>query len=299
VAPSGYLPPAVLELTPINGTGPGAVFRLVLSDPDGNADLEYARLLINSTFTGTGGCYLEYSRAGGTVSLANDAFTAFAGSLTPGLAGTVSNSQCQLDGPSSSVTLSGNNAILNLAVAFSPSFAGAKLSYVHAVDIHGLTRGWQGRGAWTVTTSVSHAPTVAGSPTTGIGRTRTFTLVVTDVDGYADVSYARILISPVKRTFSACYILYDSPTNRVYLYDDAGTFISSPYLTPGSAGVLSNSQCSLDGAASSVSKSGNTVTLNVAITFTAAYSGGKIYFALAWDSTANSGWQSIGSWTVP
>ncbi len=298
VAPVGYQPPAVLELSPASGSGSGAIFRLVLSDSDGYGDIDVARFLINSAFTGAGGCYLEYSRADGRVYLADDSFASFAGSVTPGSAGTVSNSQCQLNGPSSSVALAGNNAILSLALEFTTAFTGDKLLYAFVVDTHGLTRGWQGRGTWIVNSSSGRAPAVSGSPTTGIGRSQVFTLVVTDADGHSDVSFGRIMISAVRRTFSACYIRYDSPTDRVYLYDDAGVVSTSPYLTPGIAGTLSNSQCSIDGLGSSVAKTGNTVTLNVAITFTAAFVGTKSFLGLAWDSTAASGWQNLGSWTV-
>ncbi len=297
VAPVGYQPPSLLELSPGGGSGSGAMFRLVFSDPDGNGDIDYGQLLINSTFTGVGSCNLEYNRGDGRVYLANDSFTSFAGGLVPGSVGTLSNSQCRLDGPSSSVVLAGGNVTLTLALTFTTAFAGGKTSYVFVVDKHGLTRGWQGRGTWNVNSNLGRAPTISGSPTTGIGRELAFAMAATDTDGYVDLRTTRILINAVKRTFSACYIIYDALTNKVYLYDDTGT--TSSFLTPAAAGSLSNSQCAIDGPASSVSKAGNNLTLNLAITFTAAFSGTKTFLGYASDTSAASGWQNLASWTVP
>src|SRR6202034_159232 len=68
--------------------------------------------------------------------------------------------------------------------------------------------------------------------------------------------------------------------------------------TPGTAVTLSNSQCSVN-AAASVTASGVDLTLNLPVTFTAAYAGKKNIYMYAAGSSANSGWQTMGSWIVP
>jgi hypothetical protein len=81
---------------------------------------------------------------------------------------------------------------------------------------------------------------------------------------------------------------------------DSGTGWQGP-LTPGQAGTLANTQCTLDGGGSSVSAVGNNLTVNAALSFKPAFTGSKIVFLDAED-TANhlsSGWQTLGSWTVP
>ena len=70
--------------------------------------------------------------------------------------------------------------------------------------------------------------------------------------------------------------------------------------TVGAATTIENSQCSLNVASSSALLSGNTFTLDLAMTFQAAYAGVKnIYMYAADVSGANSGWQQQGTWTVP
>ena len=57
----------------------------------------------------------------------------------------------------------------------------------------------------------------------------------------------------------------------------------------------------MDGGASSVSAVGNNLTLNLAITFQPAFSGSKTVYLDAEDrpNGLGSGFQSLGTWTVP
>ena len=89
-----------------------------------------------------------------------------------------------------------------------------------------------------------------------------------------------------------------SATNQINLLANNGTAWLTATL--GAATTLQNSQCSLNVAATSVALSGNTLTLNLAMTFKPAYAGAKnIYMYAADVSGANSGWQQLGTWTVP
>jgi hypothetical protein len=73
----------------------------------------------------------------------------------------------------------------------------------------------------------------------------------------------------------------------------------SPIAVP-SSGALSNSQCTINAEGSSVSASGNTLTLNLAITFNSGFAGNRVFYLAARNnSTGNSGWQAVGSVTVP
>jgi hypothetical protein len=91
-------------------------------------------------------------------------------------------------------------------------------------------------------------------------------------------------------------IYYAKATNQLYFLNDAGTAWSSP-VAPGTAMTLSNSQCSLNVAAASVTPSGTNLTLSLPVTFTPAYAGLKSTYMYAAGSSANSGWQALGSWT--
>jgi len=92
---------------------------------------------------------VEYLKGPNTLYLLNDAGNAWMGPLTPGVAGTQSNSQCTLDAGSSSVSGSGNTLTVTLRLTFSGSFTGTKNVYGEAVDNASRNSGWQTLGTWT------------------------------------------------------------------------------------------------------------------------------------------------------
>jgi hypothetical protein len=105
-------------------------------------------MVINSTLAAAGSCYFYYVPASKLIYLATDA-GAWQGFLTIGTAGTMQNSHCTVDAGASSVTSSGNNLTLNLALSFNAGFAGAKNIYMEVQNAT-LDSGWAQRGAWTV-----------------------------------------------------------------------------------------------------------------------------------------------------
>src|SRR5204862_3765564 len=61
---------------------------------------------------------------------------------------------------------------------------------------------------------------------------------------------------------------------------------------------VSNGQCSITGAGSSVVASGNTLTLTLAITFTPSFAGNKVLYLAAQNGVANSGWQALATFGI-
>ena len=104
-------------------------------------------------------------------------------------------------------------------------------------------------------------------------------------------------INSTQSSANACYVYYQPQGNRLYLANNAGVG-STPVLSPGVAGTVSNSQCTLNAGLSSVTSSGNDLTLNVALTFSGTFSGAKnVYLYAAGPSGKNSGWVKEGTWT--
>jgi hypothetical protein len=97
---------------------------------------------------------------------------------------------------------------------------------------------------------------------------------------------------------NSCFVYYNVAANQIELLQDSGS--AWMMATPGAATTLANSQCSVNVAATSVALNGNTLTLNLSMTFLPAYSGTKnLYMYTADVSGANSGWQQLAIWTVP
>jgi len=157
----------------------------------------------------------------------------------------------------------------------------------------------------TASSQASGSPSASGtSPGFGTGSSQTFTFTFSDPAGYQNLSVVDVLISNALDGRHACYIaLVPSGPNSgsVYLVDDAGD-AGGPYqwlVLPG-GGSVNNGQCTVNGSSSSVSGSGNTLTLVLSLGFSSAFGGNKVVYTSAQDKAGgNSGWQALGTWSVP
>jgi len=288
--------PSVVSVTPSSGSGTSQTFTFLFSDPNGAGDLRYMFMLIGDRVRGDGVCLPHYD--GSKLWLVNDAGTGWLGPLTPGAAGTLENSQCAINGGASGVSASGTNLTVQLAISFKAAFAGAKTVYMQAIDRGGLDTGTQARGTWTVGGGVNQAPSVVSvTPSSGSGTSQTFTFLFSDPDGAGDLRYMFMLIGDRVRGDGVCLPHYDG--SKLWLVNDAGTGWLGP-LTPGAAGTLENSQCAINGGASGVSASGTNLTVQLAISFKAAFAGAKTVYMQAIDRGGlDTGTQARGVWQVP
>jgi hypothetical protein len=142
-------PPGIVSLTPNAGAGTSVTFKAVYPDPAGAGDLSEVLLQVDAVQTSVNACYVYYQPQGNHLYLANNAGTWITPALTPGVAGTASNTQCTLNAGSSSVTILGNDLTLNVAVTFSGTFVGAKNVYLYGYGLSGQSTGWVKEGAWT------------------------------------------------------------------------------------------------------------------------------------------------------
>jgi hypothetical protein len=295
--PTSAGPPGIVSLSPNSGSGMTATFKAVYSDANGAGDLNELLLQVNASQSSANACYVYYQPQGNHLYLANNGGTWMTPALTPGVAGTASNSQCSLNAGSSSVTTSGNDLTFSVALNFSGTFAGSKNVYLYAGGYSGQNSGWVKEGTWTPNAAGPPA-IVSLSPDSGSGMTATFKAVYSDPDGAGDLSTLLLQINGTQSSANACYVYYQPQGNRLYLANNAGAWIVTPVLTPGVAGTVSNSQCTLNAGSSSVSSSGNDLTLNVAVSFIGTFTGAKnVYLYAAGSSGKNSGWVKEGTWT--
>ena len=279
-----------VSVTPNSGGGSSQTFMLQFSDAAGAVDLTSVSVVFNSALSDVSACEVDYYRATNTLKLVTDSGGQPSGSLTPG-SGSQQNSQCILNGAASTVTTSGATLTLNLALTFQAAFGGVKNVYMEAVSPSG-TAPWQQKGTWTAPATVQ---SVSVSPSSGTGSTRTFSLQFTDSAGASDLSSASILFNFSLSGIGGCEVDYYRATNTLSLLADSG---SQPLMSisPGS-GSQQNSQCLVDGTGSSVSISGNTLTLNLSITFFTAFKGVKNVYAEALSPAGTAPWQQMGVWS--
>ncbi len=140
--------PTVDSVTPASGSGATQTFSFKYSSVGGSTFLNAAYGMINSSLSGAGGCFFNYYQPGNTLYLYNDAGTGVSGTLTPGAATSINNSQCTIAGASFTATNIGNQLTLSIPVTFSGTFTGIKNIYGYAADQGGHNSGWVTLGTW-------------------------------------------------------------------------------------------------------------------------------------------------------
>jgi hypothetical protein len=149
-APGG--PASGAFVTPSSGIGSAQKFSFAYTDPNGVSAIFSVSALIGSSLSAVGGCYTYYRPASSQLWLMNDAGSAWLGPVIPGHAGSLQNSQCMVDGLTSSAVAMGTGLELNLALFFAPPFAGSlslppKQVYLEAFN-GTLDSGFSQFGSW-------------------------------------------------------------------------------------------------------------------------------------------------------
>src|ERR1035437_8934168 len=93
---------------------------------------------------------------------------------------------------------------------------------------------------------------------TAAGGGPTFAVTVQDGNGYSDIQTVDFLIDGQLSGVNACYLVYKRGTNLIYLLNDDSSASLTP-VTPGTSAWVSNSQCTLLAADSSITGNGNAI----------------------------------------
>jgi hypothetical protein len=133
------------------------------------------------------------------------------------------------------------------------------------------------------------------SPNGSSGSSQVFSFVFSDSQNVANIADVAMLFAPSLVYQNACYVVYDAVHGLVQLASNSAT--SSIEKPVSSTGTLRNSQCSV--GATTVTISGNSLTLSVSITFQGAFSGPQNIYLYAVDANDDStGWVQSGTYTV-
>jgi hypothetical protein len=282
-------------VTPNSGSGATQTFVFAYTDPAGATNINSAQMDISATLASSGACFVYYVRNPSEIFLANDAGV-FQGPIPLGVAGSLQNSQCTVNAGASSASASGNNLTVSLAVSFQPAYSGAKKVYTKVTGAT-VDTSWVQLGTWTVPSSGSSAPSaVSVTPNSGSAASQTFQFAYTDPAGATDITSVQMDISAGLVSNGACFVYYVRNPSEIFLASDTGVFQGPIPL--GVAGTLENSQCTVNAGASSASASGNNLTVSLAVSFQAGYSGSKNVYTKVTGATDTS-WVQLGAWTVP
>ena len=159
-----------------------------------------------------------------------------------------------------------------------------------------LNTGWVQRGTYLV--AAGGIP-VANSvvPSAGSGPAQRFSFTVSDQGGSGYIVAVAMLFSATLDPTNACSLVYDRTRNTISLaFDNPANGAAS--LVPGSSTVVSNHQCTLRGANSTIVAGTTSLVVTVDIAFNAAFFGAKNAYLYASEQSTNSGWVTVGGWTV-
>jgi len=292
---------STISVTPQDGFGATQTFAAKFMAASGATNIAMAYVKFSVAANGAvNTCIVRYERASGLLSLRDDAAVWQPGSVA-GSPDVQRNTQCRLLLAGSSIAAVGQVLTLNVAMKFSPLYAGEKKVYLDATSVSGTTVGWKEHGAWTVPADDDDTSISLGSvtPDSGFGTTQVFSARYYDaLDGdHVTRAYLKFSLGP-NGPVNSCLIAYDRLTQLLSVRDDAGQWpVGLPLAV---AGSQENSQCSVSMAQSSATVANSVLMLNLAVTFKPAYDGPKnIYMRASSESGLTTDWQYAGSWTVP
>jgi hypothetical protein len=290
-------------ITPSGASDNAGVFRTFTarySDANGSIDIDIAYLRVLNTSTGAVFMALYY-RPTGRLHLVAENGSTLLGGFTPGTANFISNSLGTIDVANTTVTDSGNTLTINWAVSAGAALAGSNSTQLLARDRALAWSPLTTYGSWSVSDPANVAPTNVGltpSPASDpAGTFRTFTAQYADTKGASDIDIAYLRVANPS-TGGVLTALYYAPTNRLYLLAENGTTLLGGF-APGSANTISNTLGTLNVTNTSVSRSGNTLTVNWTLSAKATMAGTNSLQLLARDrSFAWSPLTAHGSWTI-
>src|SRR5206468_11354709 len=248
----------------------------VTPDPR-NTAVSQVQITFSEPVSGLALSSLQLTRNGAPVSLAGatltgpaaDGKTYTVGNLA-GLTGTVGNYEVRFTAAGSGVQDAAGNVI---AADASDTWA-----YVNAAP-----------------TNVSQSPL---SATDAVGASRTFTAVYRDNNGATDLSLVYLRVNDYIPIMLDC--VYDAVANKLYVRSADGATLTGGF-SPGSANVISNGHGSLDCSQTTVTPSGNTLTVDWRISLGQPLAGRNVLYLRARDKGgADTLYQRLsgGTWQI-
>ena len=140
---------------------------------------------------------------------------------------------------------------------------------------------------------------VSVSPSSGAGFSAQLQIVVNLPTGASNIGVVYIGVNNAIAMARACFVAVYPATSSVSLANDAATgWMGSSTLGAGTP--QSNSQCTVNEAGGAIAINGSQLTITLPLKFTSAFAGTKNIYVDAADRTGqDSGWQTMGSWSVP
>jgi len=221
------------------------------------------------------------------------------GGKSPGDSGIIENSYFKLDPAQTSVSHSGDTVTIRWRLAFKKALASHTFDiYLRAYD-HVSGVNWQKKGTW----SIQNSPPQLGSisPSNGSSKPKEWTIITTtysDPDGSQDLKNLQFALATHRFIGIDVHAIYVVSSNELYIKDDDGrTNLGGK--RPGDSGIIENSYFKLNPTGTTVTHSGDTVTIRWRLAFKKVLNDHTFdTYLRAYDYTTGVDWQKKGSWSI-
>jgi hypothetical protein len=182
-----------------------------------------------------------------------------------------------------------------VSVTFKGAFNGTKTIYMSASEAGGLNTGFVPNGSYTV---AAPGYPVANSvvPASGAGPSQRFTVTVSDQGGASFINGVAFLMTS-NNINNACNVVYDRTAGTITLSFDTAANGAAKILL-GSNQTISNSQCTLNGANTTVFTGPTSLVFTLDLAFNSSFFGQKTVYVYAGETGANTGNVPLGTWNV-
>jgi hypothetical protein len=283
--------PSAVGVNPSSGQGQVQTFTFAYGDTLNAQNLLATEFQFSAAGSAVGACDVIYNPVAGTIALLTDNGLSQT-SKSLGSPTILQNSQCQVG--SASVTFVGLQLLETVTITFKGPFNGLKNVYLSATEATSST-GFVQLGTFTV---ASPGFPMANSvvPSAGSGPAQRFTVVVSDPGGASFINGVAVLITS-NGVNNACNLVYDRTAGSITLsYDTAANGAAKIQL--GSTQSISNSQCTLNGANTTVFTGPTQLIFTLDLAFNSTFFGPKFIYVYAGEVGANTGNVLLGSWNV-
>ena len=295
-------PSASQSVSPSSGTGLRGQFEFSFTEPLGVSGLARVSAVFNNRLDSRGACYYHYYPSTDRFYLSNDFGTAWMVTRFR-LGGTIRNSQCAVNLTKSALRTTSTSLTLSLDVEFTPRFGGPKWIYMQSQRTGSAATAWRVAGNWTVAEAAGQQeagplPFLSVTPNEGAGSRQRFEFVHHREQGLGDLRKLGILFNHEVSGAKACWIFYDLPGNTLYLADNTGTAWKAAPV--GQKVTLGNARCTLQAAEAVAKVEGNVLRLSLDLSFNSKHPGTRnIYMTTVDTAGADTGYETVGTWTVP
>jgi len=276
----------------ISSVGVFSGLRFLAQDPDGDLHRAYFSFASSATAE-INGCHGFYDYGLNAFYLYNNGLTSTLPPVTPGSQQSAENSQCRIDGATSSLDPASGEVTLVIARLGTFSTV-SKRAYLWIVDRQGSGTGW-------VDPQIHLPPEPNRPPSINTASwdpepstpTHTFTTSIRDTDATDDLTRVYFLVNPTPSIpQNSCHGYYDVIAKKTYLYNDA--------LTAASSTVLENGQCRVEPVRSTSFEGGYSTEVALTIARKGSYSTGSqnVYLWAVDKKAAGTGWVQISRWRV-